>query len=95
MGRFFALFNSMIEVKLKLQGNKMNFIKAQGIISSFIARFDLHKANINHQELSQFPNLNACSNANRLISEDKIHILQLRKEMKSRFQDLLEIQIPN
>ncbi|XP_050527962.1 protein FAM200A-like [Daktulosphaira vitifoliae] len=65
----------------------MNFIKAKGIISSLIFKFDLYRSNINRQELSQFSNLKI------LIFTD--HILQLKKDMKSRFQDLLELQICN
>jgi len=51
---------------LKLQGNKMNFIKAKGVISSFIAKFDFFKTNINCPVLSQFPNLKSNLDANGL-----------------------------
>lgn len=90
----------MNEVNLKVQKNKMNFIKAKGIISSFIFKFDHYKININRQELSQFSNLKSCSDVNGLIPEVKIliftgHILQIKKDMKSRYQDLLELQICN
>ncbi|KAL4135435.1 hypothetical protein QTP88_007044 [Uroleucon formosanum] len=100
IGYLTDIFEKMNEVNLKLQGNKMNFIKAKGIISSFIFKLDLYRTNINRQELIQFPNLKSCSDANGLIPEDKIliftdHILQLKKDMKSRFQDLLELQICN
>jgi len=100
IGYLTDIFEIMNEVNLKLQGNKMNFIKAKGIISSFIFKLVLYRTNINRQELSQFPNLKSCSDANGLIPEDKIliftdHILQLKKDMKSRFQNLLELQICN
>lgn len=76
----------------------MNFIKAKEIFSSFIAKFDLYKTNINRQGLSQFPNIKACSDGNGEIPVDKIqifsdHLLQLKNDMKSRFKDLLELQI--
>lgn len=70
------------------------------IISSFITKFDIYNINIYRQELSQFPNLKTCTEANGMISVDKIqiftfHLLQLKMYMKSRFRDLLEVQIPN
>jgi hypothetical protein len=40
IGYLTDIFEKMNEVNLKLQGNKMNFIKAKGIISSFIFKFD-------------------------------------------------------
>ncbi|XP_050528101.1 SCAN domain-containing protein 3-like [Daktulosphaira vitifoliae] len=100
IGYLTDIFEKMNEVNLKLQGNKMNFIKAKRIISSLIFKFDLYRTNMNRQELSQFPNLKSCSDANGVIPEDKIqifsdHILQLEKDMNSIFQDLLELQICN
>jgi zinc finger BED domain-containing protein 5/7/8/9 len=94
IGYLTDIFEKMNEVNLKLQGNKMNFIKPKGIISSFIFKLDLYRTNINRQELIQFPNLKSCSDANGLISECKILIFT-DHIMKSRFQDLLELQICN
>lgn len=51
-----VFLKKMIKFNLKLQRNKVNFIKAKEIISSFIVKFDLYKTNINRQELSQFSN---------------------------------------
>jgi hypothetical protein len=100
IGYLTDIFEKMNEVNLKLQGNNMNFIKAKGIISSFVFNLDLYRTNVNRQELIQFPNLKSCSDANGLIPEDKIliftdHILHLKNDMNSRFQDLLELQICN
>jgi len=100
IGYLTDIFQKMNEVNLKLQGNNIIFIKAKWVVSPLIAKFDLYKMDINRQELSQFPNLRACSDANGEIPVDKIkifsdHILQLKNDMKSRFKDLLELQIPN
>lgn len=69
---------------------------SKGIISSFLAKFNLYKANINRLELNQYLNLKACSDANGLIPAYKIQIFtgrisQIKKDMKSRFQYLLEL----
>ena len=80
----------MNEVIIKLQGNKMNLIKAKGIISSFIAKFDIHRVNIGRKELLQFPTLKKCSvsdNETLELPEDKIliftdHLDQLKTDME-------------
>lgn len=41
------IFEKMINVKLKLPENKMNFTKAEEISLSFIVKFDFYKTNIN------------------------------------------------
>ncbi|XP_071043054.1 uncharacterized protein [Parasteatoda tepidariorum] len=53
----------MKEINVKLQGNKVNIIKAKGIISSIIAKFDIYKSNIGRKELMQLPTLKKCSMA--------------------------------
>ena len=81
----------------------MNLIKAKGIISSFIAKFDIHRVNIGRKELLQFPTLKKCSvsdNETLELPEDKILIFtdhpdQLKTDMESRFEDLTKLQIPD
>ncbi|XP_042904501.1 protein FAM200C-like [Parasteatoda tepidariorum] len=90
----------MYEINVKLQGNKMNIIKAKGIISSFIAKFDIYKSNIGRKELMQFPTLRKCSMADIVILENKILIFtdqldQLKTDMESRFKDLMKLEIPD
>nr|CAD7430141.1 unnamed protein product [Timema monikensis] len=97
------IFEKMNEVNIRLQGNKMNLIKAKGIISSFIAKFDIHKVNIGRKELIQFPTLKKCSvsaNGTPELPEDKIliftdHLDQLKTDMELRFEDLTKLQIPD
>ncbi|XP_071035299.1 uncharacterized protein [Parasteatoda tepidariorum] len=57
------------EINVKLQGNKMNIIKAKGIISSFI-----YKSNIGRKKLMQLPTLKKCSMADIEILKNKILI---------------------
>ena len=84
------IFEKMNEVNKKLQGNKMNLIKAKGIISSFIAKFDILKFNIGRKELIQFPTLEEClMSVTPELPEDKIlifidHLDQLKTDMLTR-----------
>jgi hypothetical protein len=97
------IFVKMNEVNIRLQGNKMNFNKAKGIISLFIAKFDIIKVNIGRKELIQFPTLEKCSvsdNETPELPEDKILIFTdlfdpLKTDMESRFEDLTKLQIPD
>lgn len=97
------IFEKMNEVNISLQGNKMNLIKAKGIISSFIAKFDIYKANIGRKELINFPALKRFSvsdNKTPELTQDKIlvftdHLEQLKTDMLSRFEDLTKLQIPD
>lgn len=86
IGYLADIFEKMNEVNFKLKENKMKFIKAKRIISSF---------NDKLSRIGQFPSLKVCSNANGVIPEVKIqiftdHLLQLKKDTISRFQDLLD-----
>lgn len=84
------IFEKMNEVNKKLQGNKMNLIKAKGIISSFIAKFDILKFNIGRKEPIQFPTLEEClMSVTPELPEDKIlifidHLDQLKTDMLTR-----------
>ncbi|XP_042913245.1 protein FAM200C-like [Parasteatoda tepidariorum] len=78
----------------------MNIIKAKGIISSFIAKFDIYKSNIGRKELMQFPALEKCSTADIEILENKIliftdHLDQLKTDVESRFKDSVKLEIPD
>nr|XP_042913819.1 protein ZBED8-like [Parasteatoda tepidariorum] len=90
------IFEEMNEINVKLQGNKMKIIKAKGIISSLIAKFDIYKSKIGCKELMRFPTLKKCSMADIEILENKIliftdHIDQLKTDMESRFKDLMKL----
>ncbi|XP_042895047.1 protein FAM200C-like [Parasteatoda tepidariorum] len=85
-------FEKMKEINVKLQGNKMNIIKAKGIISSFIAKFDIYKSNIGRKELMQFPTLKKCSMADIEILENKILIFT---DQLDQLQDLMKLEIPD
>lgn len=93
------IFEKLNEVNMKLQGNKMNLIKAKGIISSFIAKFAIFKGNIGRGELCQFPSLQKCSESLHL-EDDQIftftdHLDKLKCDMESRFEDIANLKIPD
>ncbi|XP_042912357.1 protein FAM200C-like [Parasteatoda tepidariorum] len=83
----------MKEINVKLQGNKMNFIKAKGIISSFIAKFDIYKSNIGRIELMQLPTLKKCSMADIEILEKKKIVIFTDHLDQLWNQDLKKLEI--
>ncbi|XP_071044605.1 protein FAM200C-like [Parasteatoda tepidariorum] len=67
------IFEKMCKINVKLQGNKVNIIKARGNISAFIAKFDIYKSNIGRKELMQFPTLRKSSMADIKILEKNLN----------------------
>ena len=95
------LFNIFNEVNLKLQDSEINIVKVKSVISLFVNRLLLHKQNIGHMQLSQFFNLNKLQNqAEYRISDDDLsaycnHLLSLHEDWKTRFEDIIFIEIPD
>uniref|UniRef100_A0A670XYV0 DUF4371 domain-containing protein n=1 Tax=Pseudonaja textilis TaxID=8673 RepID=A0A670XYV0_PSETE len=89
------VFDKLNEVNVKLQGDKINFLKAKGVICSFISKLDLLASNMSHQELYQFPSLD---NERQLQAEDLdifcCHLKQLKEDMETRFYDLINLEVP-
>uniref|UniRef100_A0ABM5G983 Zinc finger MYM-type protein 6-like n=1 Tax=Pogona vitticeps TaxID=103695 RepID=A0ABM5G983_9SAUR len=89
------VFDKLNEVNIKLQGDKINFIKAKGVICSFISKLDLLASNMSRQELHQFPSL---ANEHQLQAEDLdifcCHLKQLKEDMETRFNDLINLKVP-
>ncbi|XP_013913991.1 PREDICTED: zinc finger MYM-type protein 6-like [Thamnophis sirtalis] len=89
------VFDKLNEVNVKLQGNKINFIKAKGVICSFISKLDILASNMSRQKLYQFPSL---GNERQLQAEDLniffCHLKQLKEDMETRFYDLRNLEVP-
>ncbi|KAG9494296.1 hypothetical protein GDO78_001910 [Eleutherodactylus coqui] len=104
------IFDKLNEVNIKLQGEKRNLIIEEigrsarcatpGIISSFIAKLDLHTNNLSQRDLCQFLSLQ------NIVCEDEeqtsrcilrlfcSHLKQAKEDMQTRFYDLYTLEIP-
>ena len=95
------LFNIFNEVNLKLQDSEINIVKVKSVISLFVDPLLLLKQNIGRKQLSQFSNLNKLQNqAEYRISADDLsaycnHLLSLYEDWKTRFKDIIFIEIPD
>ncbi|KAJ8021476.1 General transcription factor II-I repeat domain-containing protein 2 [Holothuria leucospilota] len=94
------IFDKLNEVNLKLQGEKMNLIKAKGIITAFMAKLTLFRNNIGRYELYQFPSLQTIMEADDTLSDNDLetycaHLDSLMEDMQKRFTDLSELRVPD
>nr|XP_020653392.1 SCAN domain-containing protein 3-like [Pogona vitticeps]XP_020653393.1 SCAN domain-containing protein 3-like [Pogona vitticeps] len=89
------VFDKLNEVNVKLQGDKINFIKAKGVICSFLSKLDLLASNMSRQELYHFPSL---GNERQLQADDVdvfcCHLKQLKEDIETRFYDLINLNVP-
>lgn len=89
------IFHFMNEVNKKLQGNMTTLIQCRNIIASFIERLIFYEQKMARGEYRQFVNL--CGNA---ISEEEssrycCHLRKLVDNLKERYKDLLQLDIPS
>ena len=89
----FGIFN---KINLQLQGDDLNLIKTKSIISAFVGKLILYKQNLSRKEFSQFPHLLKLS---EMLQDDVIltyvtHLEELHRDLTTRFEDLLNMQIP-
>lgn len=89
----FGMFN---KVNLQLQGDDLNLIKTKSIISAFVGKLILYKQNLGRKEYSQFSHL---SKLPEMLQDDDIllyvtHLDALHKDFTERFEDVLNLQIP-
>lgn len=97
------IFNKLNEINIKLQGNKMNLIKAKGIIMAFISKITFYKNSIARRDFHQFPSLQTLEENNEgdllLLDTDLecycSHLEALKEDMMTRFKDLNELKIPD
>ncbi|KAL0859501.1 hypothetical protein ABMA27_010658 [Loxostege sticticalis] len=72
----------------------LNLIKTKGIISAFLGKFKLMKQNISRREFSQFPNLSQVECIDEDIHTYSQHLSALHDDFKTRFEDILTMDIP-
>ncbi|GCC36151.1 hypothetical protein chiPu_0014643 [Chiloscyllium punctatum] len=90
------IFNKCNLLIMQLQGDNVSFIKARNAVTSFIAKLDLFHRNISRREFYQFLSLN---NIAEDVIDDQLliysaHVRVLQHDMKIRFADLTEVEIP-
>ena len=88
----YKLFN---DVNLQLQGDDLNLIKTKNVIAAFVAKLLLHKKNIGRREFHNFPNLSVVSFNNDDLFVYCQHLENLHNDFKERFQDILNLEIPD
>uniref|UniRef100_A0A5S6QG44 HAT C-terminal dimerisation domain-containing protein n=1 Tax=Trichuris muris TaxID=70415 RepID=A0A5S6QG44_TRIMR len=80
-----------------LRGNDSDLISSKSAVVSFVKKLELYLHNLGGREFSQFPNLKAI--AGILKDEDLLayvsHLKQVIEDMKERFCDLLNLDIPS
>lgn len=88
----YKLFN---DVKLQLQGDDLNLARTKSVIATFVAKLLLYERNIGKREFNNFPNLAAAS----FIYDDFVaycqHLENLHIDFKDRFQNILNMDIPD
>ena len=88
------IFGIMNDVNKRLQGELITLIECKSMIMSCMTKMIFYKQNIGRGQLAQFPNL--CENN---VSEDErlkycSHLKQLHDDMTERFQDLVNLDVP-
>jgi len=88
------LFTKFNEVNLQLQDDSLNLIKTKSIIAAFHARMNLMKQNVGRRKFFQFPNMLLTN-----VQDDDLlvyvqHLNVLHKDFKTRFEDILTMEIP-
>ena len=80
---------------LQLQGNDFHLIKAKTINSAFVSKLSLYKQNINKRQFHQFPNLSSVKPEDDDLLINHTHLEALREYFITRFDDLLNLIIPD
>lgn len=87
----YILFN---EFNLQLQNEDLNLIKTKSAVTAFVAKLLLNKKNIGRREFHNFPNLSLVSFNNIDLFAYCQHLENLHIDFKERFQDILNLEIP-
>lgn len=90
----FAIFNNL---NLQLQGDEINLIKSKSAISGFISKLPFYRRNIGRKDFGQFPSLkelDECPSDDMLLLFSE-HLTNIEADMKLRFKDLSDLEIPS
>ena len=92
------LFEKFNTVNLKLKGEKMTLIKTKSVISAFTEKLLLFKNNLARREFYQFPKLIEIQETQDIADEHILkfanHLNTLYIDMKRRFKDLFDLEVP-
>ncbi|GBP47010.1 Deformed epidermal autoregulatory factor 1 [Eumeta japonica] len=78
----------------KVTRGQPEFNKTKGIISAFLGKLKFMKQNISRREFSQFPNLSLVECIDEDIHTYSQHLSALHYDFKTRFEDILTVDIP-
>ena len=88
----------MNQINLKLQGPNFNLIEAKTAVFTFVKKLEVFKQNTERREYNQFVNMQSTALTQHLSDIDHqvycSHLDSLRKDFESRFEDLVELVIP-
>ena len=89
------IFRKLNSLNLELQGNGVTLIMAKSKLKAFIAKLELCKQNLGSRKMSNFQNLQKENDIpdSRLIVYAE-HLDKLINDMRSRFEDILNMDIP-
>lgn len=82
-------------MNLQLQGDDLNLIKAKATISAFVSKLTLYKQNLGRRQFYQFQNLSSVETDDDDILAYCQHLEALKEDFKNRFQDVLNMIIPD
>lgn len=88
------MFKKFNDLNLQLQGDSLNLIKTKSVISAFIGKLKFMKENIGRREFSQFSNLSQVECLDEDIETYIQHLIALHDDFKTRFEDILSMEIP-
>uniref|UniRef100_A0A5S6QB77 HAT C-terminal dimerisation domain-containing protein n=1 Tax=Trichuris muris TaxID=70415 RepID=A0A5S6QB77_TRIMR len=92
-----GIFQKLNLLNKALRGKDSDLISSKSAVVSFVKKLELYLHNLDRREFSQFPNLKTI--AGILKDEDLLayvfHLKQVTEDMKERFCDLLNLDIPS
>lgn len=91
------IFEKLNLLNKQLQGKNCNLITCKKVINAFLGKLNLFITNIGRRELAQFSSLATILNE---IQDDDLeiyinHLKQLREDMRVRFIDIINLNIPD
>lgn len=91
-----VIFRKLNELSLQIQGKLVTLIDCKSAMTTFIDKLALLRSNIVRKELYQFTEINQMTETP--TDEDLLrygaHLQQLKEDLTSRFQDLIELDVP-
>ena len=90
------IFEKFNDLNLQLQGDENNLVKSKSVVSSFIAKLPLFRAELGRRDFKRFPRL---KEVDTQVDDDAMliflnHLTNIEADMKERFTDLLTLEIP-